>query len=43
MMVQLFSLGEINESSPPPFIDQGPANAMHVFVQRATWVKHMSR
>ena len=36
-------LGEINKSSPPPFIYQGPTNAMHVFVQRATCVKHMNR
>ena len=29
-------LEEINNLSPPPFIHQGPTNAMHVFVQRAT-------
>ena len=39
--VQLNSkrLGEINNSSPPPFIHQGfqgPTNAMHSFVQGAT-------
>ena len=42
--VQLNSkrLGEINNSSPPPFIHQGPTNAMHVFVHRATFVKHVN-
>ena len=36
-------VGEINNSSPPPFIHQGPTNAMHIFVQGATCVKHMNR
>ena len=35
-------LGAINNSSPPPFIHQGPTNAMHVFMHRATCVKHMN-
>ena len=33
-------LGQRNKSSPPPFILQGPTNAMHVFVQRAACVQH---
>ena len=43
--VQLNSkrLGGINKSSSLNVIHQGPTNAMHVFVQRATCVKHSNR